>query len=1012
MIFTTLLFAVSLLCQLVSGAVDQHPTRAAEKESAQKLVTWDKDSFFIRGERLFIYSGEFHAFRLPVPGLWLDIFQKIKALGFNAVSFYIYWGLHEGKSGRFIDDGIWSYDEFFRAAKETGLYLIARPGPYINAETSAGGLPGWTLQIPVTQRSDNPVWYNTTVNYLDNILGIIADQQITRGGPVIMVQSENEYTGWPGLTKTEFPNMENKKYMQGVKQMFLDRGIVVPLYVNDNTVSGYFAPGTGVGELDLYGIDAYPLRYDCWNPSVWPIIRFPENWHKLHLKQSPNAPLAVTELQGGSSANWGGVDQDQCGALVNEESIRVLHKQQYSFGTRLLNIYMAYGGTNWGNLGYHGGDTSYDYGAFIGETRHVRREKYSEVKIQANFLKVTPAYLRATPGDVSNGSFVGTDKLAVTQVNATDSDTKFYIVRHADFQSREITNYRLNVFCSLGNVSIPQMAGQLTLFGRDSKIHVTDYDVGDILLRYSTAEIFTWATNRAGKTILILYGGEGEWHEFAVDQSLGKPDIPLDDPLIQLGNVPPVWLVKWKVTKSRRILRFEEADLEVHLIWRNHAYSHWTLELPAPMPIGNYSSPSKSSVVIAGGYLMRSASVSGNELHLTGDVNATTDIELLHEPTGKVMQIFFNGHDLNAAQSPEGLLKATIPWKAPSYTLPDFSATKWKYIDSLPELSDTYDDSKWTACDRATTPNPHKLQTPRSLYASDYGYHTGSMIYRGSFKANGNETSLYLLTAGGYGFGQTIFLNGTYVGMWPGSNTNMSYEATYSLPRNLKRSENYMLTILIEHFGFIESAPGNDEIKAPMGIRNYKLDGHPQSDITWKMTGNFGGEDYADLVRGPKNEGAMFAERQGYHQPKPPSATWKSVDPISEGISGAGVGFFTTEFELKVPAGYDVPMFVRLGNDTFNRDDKTSPSWRAQIYVNGYQFGKHVVSNLGPQYKYPVPEGILNHNGINTLAITIWSLRPEGASLGKLELIPDPAILSSYSKPELVSMPAWKLRPG
>lgn len=93
-------------------------------------ATWDSHSLLIRDERIMLFSGEFHPFRLPVPGLWLDIFQKIKAMGFTAVSFYTDSGLLQGNpSGEVVTDGIWALDEFFRAASEAGLYLIARPGP-------------------------------------------------------------------------------------------------------------------------------------------------------------------------------------------------------------------------------------------------------------------------------------------------------------------------------------------------------------------------------------------------------------------------------------------------------------------------------------------------------------------------------------------------------------------------------------------------------------------------------------------------------------------------------------------------------------------------------------------------------------------------------------------------------------------------------------------------------------------------------------------------------------------
>jgi beta-galactosidase GanA len=207
------------------------------------------------------FSGEFHPFRLPVPGLWLDVFQKIKAMGFTGVSFYTYWGLVEGNPGHVMIDGIFALDEFFSAATEAGIYLVARPGPYINAETAAGGLPGWTLRIKSTLRSFAPDYLDATQNYISAMGKIIADAQITNGGPVIIVQPENEYTTWPSVT--DFPDAMNREYMAFVEEQFRNAGIVVPLMDNDNEVEGAFAPGSGPGAVDIYGIDAYPIRYDC-----------------------------------------------------------------------------------------------------------------------------------------------------------------------------------------------------------------------------------------------------------------------------------------------------------------------------------------------------------------------------------------------------------------------------------------------------------------------------------------------------------------------------------------------------------------------------------------------------------------------------------------------------------------------------------------------------------------------------------------------------------------------------
>lgn len=191
--------------------------------------------------------------RLPVTSLWLDVFEKIKALGFNAVSFYVHWGLVEYKKGDFNFDGIRSYTPFFEAARKAGIYLIARPGPYINAETSGGGFPGWGTRVQGAWRSENATYLEAMKEYVQKISEIIAPEQITEGGPVILLQPENEFSvgdqiPWP-----------QSKYMEVLQDWFRDSGIVVPMISND--VWGGFAnylPDSGEGQVDIYGYDGYP----------------------------------------------------------------------------------------------------------------------------------------------------------------------------------------------------------------------------------------------------------------------------------------------------------------------------------------------------------------------------------------------------------------------------------------------------------------------------------------------------------------------------------------------------------------------------------------------------------------------------------------------------------------------------------------------------------------------------------------------------------------------------------
>lgn len=96
---------------------------------------------------------------------------------------------------------------------------------------------------------------------------------------------------------------------------------------------------------------------------------------------------------------------------------------------------------------------------------------------------------------------------------------------------------------------------------------------------------------------------------------------------------------------------------------------------------------------------------------------------------------------------------------------------------------------------------------------------------------------------------------------------------------------------------------GLELMKTPRGIINYSLSSRSQSSITWKLTGNLGGEGYFDKIRGPLNEGGLYAERQGYHQPNPPMTNW-TILPPSKGAGSSGFALFTTSFDLDLPYSY------------------------------------------------------------------------------------------------------------
>ncbi|KAG8863703.1 hypothetical protein FRC20_010540 [Serendipita sp. 405] len=159
-----------------------------------------------------------------------------------------------------------------------------------------------------------------------------------------------------------------------------------------------------------------------------------------------------------------------------------------------------------------------------------------------------------------------------------------------------------------------------------------------------------------------------------------------------------------------------------------------------------------------------------------------------------------------------------------------------------------------------------------------------------------------------------------------------------------------------------------------------------------------GGEYAPDDVRGQYNEGGWYYERIGAHLPGFDDSRWSTCTPY-KGRDTAGITVYRTEFELDIPDDADVPLAFDFELDT--------AAYRSVIWVNGWQFGRFA-STLGPQTSYPVPEGILDHQGKNEVVVTLWALNGT-AKMKKFELNKRAVISSSKtSRIGLVNAPDWK----
>ncbi|CCM06152.1 uncharacterized protein FIBRA_09625 [Fibroporia radiculosa] len=167
-----------------SNVAATDPPRKSDNYS--DVVQWDNYTIFLNNQRMFLLTGEFHTFRLPVPDLWLDIFQKMVAAGLTGTSIYIHWALTNPAPG-VLDFNDWrALQPIFDAAKLAGIFITLRPGPYINAETTAGGIALWaTSQVAGTLRTNATDYRQAWTPYIEEIAGSVVPNQVSNGGPII-----------------------------------------------------------------------------------------------------------------------------------------------------------------------------------------------------------------------------------------------------------------------------------------------------------------------------------------------------------------------------------------------------------------------------------------------------------------------------------------------------------------------------------------------------------------------------------------------------------------------------------------------------------------------------------------------------------------------------------------------------------------------------------------------------------------------------------------------------------
>ena len=321
--------------------------------AAEKSHTFavGEGAFLLDGKPFVIRCGEIHFARVA-PEYWRHRLQMIRACGFNAVCAYMFWNFHEQEEGKFdFSSPDKDVAKFCRIAQEEGLWVVLRPGPYTCAEWDEGGLPWWLLaRDGIRMRTRDPKYLEPAKRYLAEVGKVLAPLQVTQGGPILMVQAENEYGSYG----------DDKEYMRSIHDALRAAGFEVPLFACN-----------GRGQVANGAI-----------PELLQIVNFgsnPEASFAELRKVSPKGPLMCGEYYPAWFDSWGQIHhvKDATDCLKDLEWM-LQHKASFS-------MYMAHGGTTFGwwagcNAPFAPEVSSYDYDAPVSEAGWAHPTKFAALR--------------------------------------------------------------------------------------------------------------------------------------------------------------------------------------------------------------------------------------------------------------------------------------------------------------------------------------------------------------------------------------------------------------------------------------------------------------------------------------------------------------------------------------------------------------------------------------------------------------------------------------------------------
>ena len=547
---------------------------------APHVIRYDSQCFTIRGRDTFLHSAGFHYTRCPEP-LWRDRLHKLRRAGFNTVQSYVFWNYHEPLEGQ---ANLAEFERFIEAVKGMGFWLVARPGPYVCAEWDAGGFPHWVIAKKFPLRSNAPESLRTSRHWFDLVMPVIERHQITRGGPIILVQIENEYDYW------KLDDADKTAYVTALAEFAWNKGIAVPL-ITCWTHQVRERPNAALKHV-----------MDCCNfyPG-WKIVEEVVPGLAQLRKEQPRAPEAITELQGGWFSQFGGpLSKDQPG--IGPPQLNMITKTAIEQGVSYYNYYMGFGGTNF-DWAAKGLTTTYDYDAPLHEPGGMGEKYYVARGICQSLGLLGDALTRAQqPEDqpeATNAAVSASLRLAPKAERATGA---LFLRENAN--ADQTFRLRLPDPARPERKMLVPRRGALMLGAREMKMCPVGLAVQGGELRYSTAEVL--AQGEAGRTWLILYDEPNR----AVEFSLGLERFPRIVGETLYREWEPAErsaVIGMRTSEDPRMALLDE-QLQIILLQRESALRSWAADFPREVVTGDATGGAPVSIPFLGDAALLEAS--------------------------------------------------------------------------------------------------------------------------------------------------------------------------------------------------------------------------------------------------------------------------------------------------------------------------------------------------------------------------------------------------------------------